>query len=600
MNARHAVALPFGAECRADGTTRFRLWAPDQRAVGLELRNGRDHGIVPMEADGEGWFHHACEAGPGMRYRYVLDDGSKVPDPASRWQPEGVDGPSAVVQPTAFRWQHADWNGRPWPETVLYELHIGACGGYRGVIAQLPRLARLGITAVELMPVAQGPGNRNWGYDGVLPFAPTCAYGTPDDLKALVDAAHALGLAVLLDVVYNHFGPHGNHLARYAGGFFRDDRDTPWGQAIDFRRAEVREYFIHNALYWLHEYRFDGLRLDAVHAIGDRDFLLELAQRVRASVPAPRHVHLVLENDDNDAGLLEAGYTAQWNDDAHHVLHAALTDERSGYYADYSDPPAADLARWLGEGFVFQGQPSAYRQGRSRGQPSAGLPPTAFVAFLQNHDQVGNRAFGERLSTLAAPEPLRVATALVLLSPQVPLLFMGEEWNSTQPFLYFTDYNAVRDGELATAVREGRRREFAGFPGFADPHARESIPDPNDPATFRDSVPDFSTASQPAAAAFQHWIATLLAIRRREIVPRLDGARALGAVAVGTAAVSARWAMNDGQVLRIDVNLGAEAVMVEDECCPRVLYELATGQAAMAERGSLAGHALVVRLGTQA
>jgi maltooligosyltrehalose trehalohydrolase len=415
-----------------------------------------------------------------------------------------------------------------------------------------------------------------------------------------VDAAHGLGLQVLLDVVYNHFGPHGNHLERYASGFFRENRHTPWGKAIDFRRAEVRDYFIHNALYWLNEYRFDGLRLDAVHAIGDRDFLLELAQRVRASVHGGRHVHLVLENDDNDAGLLEAGYTAQWNDDAHHVLHAALTGERNGYYADYSDPPAPDLARWLGEGFVFQGQPSTFRQDRRRGQASAALPPTAFVAFLQNHDQVGNRAFGERLSTLAAPGSLRVATALLLLSPQVPLLFMGEEWGSTQPFLYFTDYNAVHDGELAAAVREGRRREFAGFAGFSDAHARERIPDPNDPATFRDSVPDFSAASRPGPAAHQHWIATLLSLRQREIVPRLDGAHALGAVAAGAAAVTARWTMNDGQVLRIDVNLGAEAVMVADECCPRVLYELAEGQAAMTERGSLPGHALVVRLGARA
>src|SRR5690606_29038436 len=306
--------------------------------------------------------------------------------------------------------------------------------------------------------------------------------------------------------------------------------------------------FIENALYWLHEYRFDGLRLDAVHAIRDRDWLLELAQRVHASVEPGRHVHLVLENDANDAGLLAEGYAAQWNDDAHHVLHVALTGEREGYYADYADPPAPDLARWLGEGFVYQGQASPFRDGGVRGTPSAALPPTAFVAFLQNHDQVGNRAFGERLPALAQPDALSAATALLLLCPQVPLLFMGEEWGSKQPFLYFTDYQ----GELAAAVREGRRQEFARFAAFADPQARAAIPDPNAATTFRDSVPDFAAPGRDRRAAERlDFIRRLLAVRHRELVPHLAGARALGASAVGPAAVTARWRLGDGQVLRI-------------------------------------------------
>jgi malto-oligosyltrehalose trehalohydrolase len=593
MKAGFAWQLPFGADVQPQRPTRFRLWAPDQPEVALELERGEP---LPMQRGDGGWFSLDADVAAGARYRYRLGSGGAVPDPASRSQPDGVDGPSCVVDPRAFAWDHPEWNGRPWHETVLYEVHAGACGGYRGVIAQLPRLAALGITAIELMPLAQAPGRRNWGYDGVLPFAPTAAYGPPEALKALVDAAHGHGLMVLLDVVYNHFGPHGNHLGRYASGFFREDLHTPWGAALDFRRNAVREFFIHNALYWIHEYRFDGLRLDAVHAISGRDWLVELARRVRDSVEPGRHVHLVLENDDNDAALLSEGFSAQWNDDAHHVLHVALTGEREGYYADYADPPAPDLARWLSEGFVYQGQPSAFRGGRPRGTPSAALPPTAFVGFLQNHDQVGNRALGERLTTLADPDALRAAMALLLLCPQVPLLFMGEEWGSKQPFLYFTDYQ----GELAAAVRNGRRREFARFAAFADPALREAIPDPNAAETFRDSVPDFAAITTSRRAAGQHaFTAQLLAIRQRELVPRLTGARALGASAAGPAAVTARWLLGDGQVLRLDANLGAEPVLVEAECCPRMLFALRDADEGGVEQGTLAGHALVARLGAR-
>jgi malto-oligosyltrehalose trehalohydrolase len=308
---------------------------------------------------------------------------------------------------------------------VIYELHAGACGGFRGVRAMLPGLHALGVTAIELMPIAQFPGRRNWGYDGVLPFAPAAAYGTPDELKALVDAAHGLGLMVILDVVYNHFGPDGNYLGEYASPFFRNDGPpTPWGAAIDVARAPVGDFFVHNALYWLQEYRFDGLRLDAVHALHAPDWLLSLADRVRAACRG-RQVHLVLENEANQARLLGPGrFDAQWNDDFHNALHVLLTGESAGYYGAYADDPMARLVRCLAEGFAWQGEPM---RGRPRGEPSAGLSPMCFVNFLQNHDQVGNRALGERLSVLADPKRLEAACALLLLTPAVPMLFMGEE-----------------------------------------------------------------------------------------------------------------------------------------------------------------------------
>ena len=387
-----------------------------------------------------------------------------VPDPASRAQAGDVHGASVVVDPSAYRWRNEQWRGRPWKETVFYELHAEVLGGFPGVANELTRLAELGITAVELMPIAEFPGARNWGYDGVLPFAPESSYGSPDALKSLIDAAHDNGLMIFLDVVYNHFGPDGNYLARYAPEMFRSDVNTPWGPAIDFRRKEVRRFFTDNALYWLIEYRFDGLRFDAVHAITEPDWLDEMAAEVREQIP-DRNIHLVLENDDNTVRHLARGFDAQWNDDGHHVLHLLLTGEQQGYYRDYADRPAERLARCLKEGFVYQGEPSPHRGGKPRGTASANLPPTAFVLFLQNHDQVGNRAFGERLAALAEPLALNAAVALQLLCPQIPLLFMGEEIASTAPFVFFTDDN----DELAEAVRKGRRREFASFPKFSDP-----------------------------------------------------------------------------------------------------------------------------------
>lgn len=550
---RSPSTLHHGAQLLGSSKTRFSLWAPDAESVALLIEGGER---LPMTAQQDGWYSIDAPVGAGTPYHYLIDDELKVPDPASRAQAGDVHQPSLVVDPEGYPWRNPDWQGRPWHETVLYELHVGAYGGYSQIEERLAGLAELGVTAIELMPLAEFPGDRNWGYDGVLPYAPEASYGTPEQLKQLIDAAHGHGLMVFLDVVYNHFGPDGNYLGRYAGHFFREDQHTPWGAAIDFRRREVRDFFIDNALMWLNEYRFDGLRLDAVHAIPDRGFLLELAERVRAETRPGRHVHLVLENEDNCVSLLEGGYTAQWNDDGHNVIHTLLTGEGQGYYAEYNQDATDKLAKFLGEGFIYQGQKN--RHGEPRGEPSAHLPPTSFVLFLQNHDQTGNRAFGERLPSLADPDALRAATAVLLLSPMIPLLFMGEEWGAAQPFLFFTSHH----GELADAVREGRRGEFADFAEFADAETRARIPDPNAPDTFDASKPDFTSASEPGHAEWLTLYRSLLQIRHTEIIPRLQGSRFFGSAALGKAAVLARWKLGDGSTLRLELNLGTAAVPI--------------------------------------
>ena len=540
MPLRTLETWPHGAIMQDAQHTRFALWAPDAFYVSVELHDGQS---LPMQPQAEGWFVAYVRCGAGTRYHYNIDGELDVPDPASRLQYAGVQGDSVVVDPLAYPWRHGTWQGRPWHEAVIYELHVGILGGYAAVEQHLPRLAELGVTAIELMPLAQYPGERNWGYDGVLPYAPQASLGTPEQLKQLVDSAHEHGLAVILDVVYNHFGPDGNYLGQYAKGFFHEDTHTPWGAGIDFGRREVRDFFIDNALMWLLEYRFDGLRLDAVHAINDPSFLKELAQRVREQVDPARHVWLVLENEFNQASLLQQGFDAQWNDDGHNALHVLLTGETDAYYADFADDPTAKLARCLGEGFIYQGQTT--RHGTRRGEPSGHLPPSAFVLFLQNHDQIGNRALGERLHQLCSPQALQAATVLLLMSPMIPLLFMGDEVNAEQPFLFFTDHH----GELAEAVREGRRNEFADFAAFSDPQRRAQIPDPNALQTFERSIPRFTQA--PAALYRQ-----LLGLRQQHIVPHLPGSTALGAQVLGQGAVSARWRLGNGSVLQIDLNLG--------------------------------------------
>ncbi len=581
---RFRCALPFGAELEEDGTAVFRLWAPAAETIVLELAGeGR---ALPMQQVGDGWFERR-ERGlaPGMAYAYRLPGGLAVPDPASRAQAGEVHGPSLLVDPRAFEWRCGDWAGRPWHETVLYELHLGTFspeGTYDGLCHRLDRLAELGVTAVELMPLADFRGRRNWGYDGVLPFAPARAYGTPEDLKRLVDAAHARGLMVFLDVVYNHFGPEGNYLGLYAPGFFTERHHTPWGAAIDFARREVRDFFLHNALYWLMEYRFDGLRFDAVHAILDDSephILTEIARAVRQGVEPGREVHLVLENLDNEAHYLrreETGasraFTAQWNDDCHHAAHVLATGEDEGYYGDYAKAPVAALGRALAEGFVYQGEVSAFHGGTPRGEPSADLPPTAFVDFLQNHDQVGNRAFGERLSVLAEPAALDCLAAVLLLAPAVPLLFMGEEWGSRRPFLYFCDY----EGELAAAVRDGRRREFAQFQDFARPERRARIPDPNAPETFAASCLDWQEREAPGGARQLAFHRRLLSLRQREIVPRLAGVSggASRAEPFGASGLLVGFRLGDGSRLSLTANLGSAPAPAPPRRPPgRLLYE---------------------------
>ncbi|MGH7039370.1 MAG: malto-oligosyltrehalose trehalohydrolase [Stellaceae bacterium] len=537
-----------------------------------------------MQALGDGWHERVSgRAGAGTRYRFILPDGFSVPDPASRHQPEGVHGPSEVIDPAAYAWRDGAWRGRSWAEAVLYEAHIGAFtpeGTFRAAIGKLDHLVALGVTALELMPVGDFPGRRNWGYDGVLPYAPAGAYGRPEDLKALIGAAHGRGLMVLLDVVYNHFGPEGAYIHRIAPQTFTLRHKTPWGAAINTDGPEsgpVRDFFIHNALYWIEEFHLDGLRLDAVHAIRDdspRHLLQELAERVRATVP-DRPVHLVLENEKNEARHLardENGrprwYTAQWNDDVHHVLHVAASGEEQGYYRDYKGD-TEKLGRALAEDFAFQGEVMPYR-GRPRGEPSAHLPPLAFVAFIQNHDQIGNRAFGNRLTAFAAPAAVRAVAAVYLLLPQVPMLFMGEEWGAAQPFPFFCNFGP----ELADAVRRGRREEFARFPEFRDPAARERIPDPLAETTFATARLVWEDTARKPHKDWLDWYRRVLAVRHSEIVPRLAGIDSGGEYEVtGDGAVIVRWRLEgpDGE-LTLAANLSAVPVAGFPPTSGRVLW----------------------------
>ncbi|SDU67214.1 malto-oligosyltrehalose trehalohydrolase [Pseudomonas mandelii] len=584
MPLRTLETWPHGAIMLDAEHTRFALWAPDAFYVSVELEDGQS---LPLLPQADGWFVIKTRCTAGTRYRYNIDGELEVPDPASRAQAGDIGDHSVVVDPLAYQWQNSAWTGRPWNEAVIYELHVGALGGFSEVEKHLARLVDLGITAIELMPLAQFPGDRNWGYDGVLPYAPQSSYGTPEQLKHLIDTAHGHGLAVILDVVYNHFGPDGNYLHHYAKGFFREDKHTPWGAAIDFRRREVRDFFIDNAQMWLLEYRFDGLRLDAVHAIESPDFLQELAQTVREQTNPARHVWLTVENEHNQASLLEEGFDAQWNDDGHNALHVLLTGETDAYYADYADNPTEKLARCLSQGFVFQGHVT--RHGTTRGEPSGHLPPSAFVLFLQNHDQIGNRAFGERLHQLAPLEALKAATALLLLSPMIPLMFMGDEFAAEEPFLFFTSHH----GELAELVREGRRNEFAAFSAFADPHRREQIPDPNAPQTFEASRPKLTATRQSAMQGLYH---QLLRIRHDHIIPHLPGAQALGAEVLGEGAVTARWRLGNGRQLRIDLNLSDKPVVHSPQADARLLFETPPQSAGLLEQGTLAPYCALVSL----
>lgn len=508
---------PQGAFPRPDGLTLFRLWAPRPTETRLLLEGGE---AIEMGAVGEGFFELTPKAPPGTRYRYLVD-GDPIPDPASRSQPEDVQGWSEVVS-LDFSWSDGSWKGVRTEDVVLYELHVGtftAEGTFDAIIPRLSELRELGITMIELMPVAEFPGHRNWGYDGVQPYAAESSYGGPDGLRRLVDAAHREGLGVCLDVVYNHLGPEGNYLQKL-GPYFTDAYRTPWGSAVNFDGPEsdpVREFFIANALMWIEQYHIDALRLDAVHAIHDESaypFLRELAERVGETAGAAgRRVQLFPESDLNEPRLVRPpqaggyGHDAHWNDDFHHALHALLTGEKSGYYEDFGS--IADLARVLDEGYAFARRYSPHRK-RRHGDSGADLDGSTLIVAAQNHDQVGNRLMGERLTSLVGFEALKLAAGAVILSPFIPLLFMGEEWGEPAPFLYFVSH---RDPGLIEAVREGRRREFAAFQWGEEP------PDPQSETTFDRSRPDSSLAATGNHRVLRELYKALLSLRRE--VPAL-------------------------------------------------------------------------------
>jgi maltooligosyltrehalose trehalohydrolase len=550
----------------------FNLWAPSAKSVEL-LEAGRPPRRMPRDRDG--WYQTLSEtANAGTRYQFRINGELVVPDPASFFQPDDVGGASQVLDTATLR-DHALYPGRPWTEAVIYEIHVGTFseeGTYAGVEKKLPYLRDLGITAIELMPLNDVPGRHNWGYDGVLLNAPKARYGRPEELKRLLKAAHAQNIMVYLDVVYNHFGPQLNYLHSYAENFFTSRHTTGWGPALNLEGDDgefVRSFLIENALMWLRDYGFDGLRFDAVHALRDdsrRHFLFELAETVRSRLLG-RHVHLMLENEANQARYLERTkkhnaryYNAQWGDDFHNALHVLLTGEDEGYYRAFAERPLAHLARTLAEGFAYQGETFALH-GEPRGEASAHLPPEAFIFFAQNHDQVGNRALGERLAQLVSTKKLKQTMALLLLNPHIPMLFMGEEGAAETPFLFFADWT----GEAADLTRGGRRREFAHFRAFSTPELRDRIPDPCDESTFLASKLDWSSLEQaPRSREFRALTKELLSIRREKIVPMIRdrfvraSAELLGREGAG--GVNVRWQTALGDDLQLIASFSDETL----------------------------------------
>jgi malto-oligosyltrehalose trehalohydrolase len=590
----------WGAHLRDDGSAAFRLWAPAAGQIRLRLDEMAERPMQPCE---DGWFELILAGlGDGTRYQFVLPDGMAVPDPASRTQLADVHGPSLLTD-RAFAWQAKDWRGRPLEEAVIYELHPGTFspeGDFDGIRRRLDTLAQVGFTAIELMPVAQFSGQRGWGYDGVLPYCPHAAYGGATGLKRLVDAAHQCGLMMILDVVYNHFGPDGNYLGLYAPGFFDEDRHTPWGPAIRFEERAVREFFCDNPIYWLEEFRFDGLRFDAIDQIKDTSrvsVLEEMARRVREHFPE-RHIHLMTEDERNIVALHPRDranrpvlFSAEWNDDVHHAAHCVATGESSGYYEAFADDPIGHLARALAEGFCYQGEPYAPWKARPRGVPSARQPPTAFVDFLQNHDQIGNRAFGDRLTALADEETVELLTAILLLNPQIPLVFMGEEYGETHPFLFFADFH----GELAKGVRAGRRREFAAFAQFGKEKA-ESIPDPNALSTFDRSRLDWTRAETEAGQRRLNLFRLLIRLRREHVVPLLNAMKEIQGSwkRLGEDAFSVRWSSGHASLL-MWANLGeADEAVGSDARRFRPVYESRSGVLETLSRSSLPKRSVAV------
>ena len=563
--------MRFGAELTST-STRFRLWAPQCRQIRLRLKGRR--GLISMEA-GEGGWHSVEVEGvkAGAQYKFVLPDDSEIADPASRHQPGDVDGYSEVIDPAAYQWRDRAWQGRPWEEAIIYELHVGTFtpeGTFAAAAAKLDHLQALGVTAIELLPLADWYGKFNWGYDGVLWFAPASQYGRPEDLKALVDAAHQRSIMVFLDVVYNHIGAVGNMLPAIAP-IFTPAHESPWGDALNFdgkQAAVVREFTIESALYWVTEFNLDGLRFDAIHAIEDDSstHILEILTARVLAARKGRHTHLIAENSKNqegwirrDTGLNPVHFTAQWNDDLHHLLHTAATGENTGYYKDFDNLAARGdlLGRALAEGFAFQGEfkPLA---GVPVGQPSSGLPATAFVSYMQNHDQIGNRIKGNRICTLTGEDAVLALASVYLLAPNIPMVFMGEEWGAREPFPFFSDLPAA----LRQATRDGRMEELKHTPEHDDPSkpAVEEAVDPTSLATFRSAKLDWDALKQATSLTRLHLYRTLLDIRRAEIVPRLTGIGGFSSQyqTLGANAVLVTWTLGDGSSLRLYLNLCSE------------------------------------------
>jgi maltooligosyltrehalose trehalohydrolase len=551
--ARTVWAPAIGAVPDAGGTT-VRVWCPTTRTVDLVVEDGGRADRRPLTREAGGLFTGRwSDLGPGTRYRYRLDGDGPFPDPASRWQPDGVHGASVVVDATAFPWTDRAWRGVPLSSLVVYELHVGTftpAGTFAAAAERLPALAALGVTAVELMPVAAFPGRRNWGYDGVAPFAPAAAYGAPDDLRRLVDAAHGAGLAVLLDVVYNHLGPDGAYLNRFSPYYFTARHSSPWGAGIDLdgeHSAQSRRYFLENALHWIHEYHVDGLRLDATHAIHDDSathFLAELAAQVHQSV-SDRQIHVIAEDDRNLARVVQPppaggwGLDAVWADDLHHQLRRLLAGDDEGYYRDYTGT-TADVAATIRQGWFFTGQHAAH-WGKPRGTDPAGVPPRRCIVCLQNHDQIGNRPFGDRLHHRIDGAAFRAASVLLLGLPQTPLIFMGQEWAASTPFCYFTDHVEP----LGRLVTEGRRREFAAFAAFGDPDTRELIPDPQAEETFRASRLRWEERDTEPHASTLRLHQAMLRLRAGALAPA-TGRDAATACAVDAATIALQRAGRDG------------------------------------------------------
>ncbi|WP_108395474.1 malto-oligosyltrehalose trehalohydrolase [Devosia submarina] len=569
-------SFSFGPVLSDDGVE-FRLWAPLHRKILLQLD---DEEPKDMQPAADGWhMFKASGAQAGALYKFVLPDGLEVPDPGSRFQPQDVHGPSEVIDLGDYAWRTDDWQGRPWEEMVIYEMHVGSFtkeGTYRAAIDRLDHLQQLGVTALQIMPLSDFPGRYNWGYDGVLPYAPDSSYGRPEDLMALVDEAHARGISVFLDVVYNHFGPDGNYMPNYAP-LFTDKHQSSWGQGINYDAENskwVREFVIQNALYWITQFRIDGLRFDAVQAIVDTSeehLLHEMARRLRAAT-AGRPLHLIVENEENNSDLLRRNldgtpklYTAQWNDDLHHVLHTAATGEDFGYYADYAHD-SKKLARSLAEGFVFQGEEMPYR-GSTRGKPSAELPPTAFVSFTQNHDQIGNRALGDRMVSYRGPDELKAIAAICLLAPEIPMLFMGEEWGAPEPFPYFCDF----DEELNEKVRQGRRKELSRLPGFD----ADDLLDPTAYSTFASAKLDWSKPATGRHSEMLAFYSELLSIRAKNIVPLLRGLSGnRNSVRLDRNAIAVDWSFPGGTRLQLLANLSDKPIEIDVEYEAQPIFSL--------------------------